>query len=242
MRVLLDTLPPGTDIAQRRAVAHGPHHWSGDTGRPEMGWIDAAMRARTVSRPLLIARPFRLCPRGQHSMRIRTVLCATALATVAAFPLAGVASAQQPTDRDCRDFASQAAAQSALRSHSGDPERLDSDHNGIACEEYFGPAPAADGPDDEPGGAARTARRRPRPEAGRRRPAARGARACARADGPRAPGPREAARRSPTPVTGRPPTSAGLGPGRPAGRRARRGRRGRSPGCPPAGRPALTGA
>ena len=71
-------------------------------------------------------------------MRIRTVLCATVLATVAALPLAGVASAQpQPTDRDCRDFASQAAAQSALRSHSGDPQRLDSDHNGIACEDYF---------------------------------------------------------------------------------------------------------
>jgi hypothetical protein len=90
-------------------------------------------------------------------MRIRTVLCATALATVAAFPLAGVASAQQPTDRDCRDFASQAAAQSALRSHSGDPERLDSNHNGIACEEYFKtaqPAPPEDnrsqGPDGEP--------------------------------------------------------------------------------------------
>lgn len=85
-------------------------------------------------------------------MRIRTVLCATALATVAAFPIAGVASAQQPTDRDCRDFASQAAAQSALRSRSGDPERLDSDHNGIACEEYFKtalPAPP-EGPDGEP--------------------------------------------------------------------------------------------
>ena len=84
-------------------------------------------------------------------MRIRTVLCATALATVAAFPLAGVASAQQPTDRDCRDFASQAAAQSALRSHSGDPQRLDSDHNGIACEDYFKAArPAPQGPDGEP--------------------------------------------------------------------------------------------
>lgn len=71
-------------------------------------------------------------------MRIRTVLCATVLATVAALPLAGVASAQpQPTDRDCRDFASQAAAQSALRSHSGDPQRLDPDHDGIACEDYF---------------------------------------------------------------------------------------------------------
>lgn len=70
-------------------------------------------------------------------MRIRTVLCATALAALAAFPLAGTAAAQQPTDRDCRDFASQAAAQSALRSRSGDPARLDANHNGIACEEYF---------------------------------------------------------------------------------------------------------
>jgi hypothetical protein len=82
-------------------------------------------------------------------MRIRTVLCATVLATVAALPLAGVASAQpQPTDRDCRDFASQAAAQSALRSHSGDPQRLDSDHNGIACGDYFRTGQA--GPADPP--------------------------------------------------------------------------------------------
>ena len=70
-------------------------------------------------------------------MRTRTVLCATALATLAAFPLAGTAAAQQPTDRDCRDFASQAAAQSALRSRSGDPARLDANHNGIACEDWF---------------------------------------------------------------------------------------------------------
>ena len=89
-------------------------------------------------------------------MRIRTVLCATVLATVAALPLAGVASAQpQPTDRDCRDFASQAAAQSALRSHSGDPERLDANHNGWACEDHFKwtpPGPVPDGDDaGEPG-------------------------------------------------------------------------------------------
>ena len=99
-------------------------------------------------------------------MRIRTVLCATVLATVAALPLAGVASAQpQPTDRDCRDFASQAAAQSALRSHSGDPQRLDSDHNGIACEDYFrtgqvGPADAAAAPRQAGGGHRGGARRR----------------------------------------------------------------------------------
>jgi len=71
-------------------------------------------------------------------MRIRTVLTAAVLAALAAVPLAGVASAlPAPTDRDCRDFASQAAAQSALRSHSGDPARLDPDHNGVACEDYF---------------------------------------------------------------------------------------------------------
>ena len=81
-------------------------------------------------------------------MRIRTVLTAAVLATFAALPLAGVASAQPaPTSRDCRDFASQAAAQSALRSHSGDPARLDPDHNGVACEDYFRPAgPAPSGP------------------------------------------------------------------------------------------------
>jgi hypothetical protein len=69
-------------------------------------------------------------------MLIRTALTAAVVTAFAAFPLAGVASAQ-PTDRDCRDYASQAAAQSALRSHSGDPQRLDPDHNGVACEDYF---------------------------------------------------------------------------------------------------------
>jgi hypothetical protein len=84
-------------------------------------------------------------------MRIRTVLTAAVLAALATVPLAGVASALPvPTDRDCRDFASQAAAQSALRSHSGDPARLDPDHNGVACEDYFktavpGAVPAVNG-------------------------------------------------------------------------------------------------
>ena len=72
-------------------------------------------------------------------MRIRTVLAAAVLAAVAALPLAGVASAQ-PTagDRDCRDFAGQAAAQTALDSTSGDPQRLDANDDGVACEDYFG--------------------------------------------------------------------------------------------------------
>jgi hypothetical protein len=83
-------------------------------------------------------------------MRFRSLLAATALAAVAGLPLAGVASAE-PTDRDCRDFASQAAAQSAMNSRSGDPERLDANHNGVACDEFFktqpGPRPGR-GDDD----------------------------------------------------------------------------------------------
>ncbi|MDQ4115668.1 MAG: excalibur calcium-binding domain-containing protein [Actinomycetota bacterium] len=62
-------------------------------------------------------------------MRIRTFAAATTVAMVAALPLAGTAFA---ADRDCRDFASQAEAQAALQ--PGDPERLDRDDDGIACE------------------------------------------------------------------------------------------------------------
>ncbi|HVL84068.1 MAG TPA: excalibur calcium-binding domain-containing protein [Pseudonocardia sp.] len=39
-------------------------------------------------------------------------------------------------DRDCADFPNQAAAQAALA--PGDPERLDADADGIACEDAFG--------------------------------------------------------------------------------------------------------
>ncbi|MFP5020258.1 excalibur calcium-binding domain-containing protein [Pseudonocardia phyllosphaerae] len=62
-------------------------------------------------------------------MRLRTLPAAALLAAVAVVPLTGVAHA---ADRDCRDFSSQAEAQAALR--PGDPERLDADDDGIACE------------------------------------------------------------------------------------------------------------
>jgi hypothetical protein len=41
-------------------------------------------------------------------------------------------------DRDCRDFPNQAAAQAALESRPDDPEWLDADSDGIACEQHFG--------------------------------------------------------------------------------------------------------
>lgn len=44
------------------------------------------------------------------------------------------AIAQQ--DLDCRDFASQAAAQAELRSDPSDPNNLDAEDDGVACETF----------------------------------------------------------------------------------------------------------
>src|ERR1700754_3238162 len=99
---------------------------------------------------------------GLNSMRFRNVAVAAVLAAGATLPFAGIANAQQG-DRDCPDFASQADAQEALDSQPGDPERLDSDDDGIACESEFGepttsaaptttaaPAPSADAAEEAP--------------------------------------------------------------------------------------------
>lgn len=48
------------------------------------------------------------------------------------------------TDRDCPDFTSQAAAQAAFDSAPGDPERLDRDGDGQACEDFDYGAVAGD--------------------------------------------------------------------------------------------------
>ncbi|WP_181783781.1 excalibur calcium-binding domain-containing protein [Pseudonocardia pini] len=42
------------------------------------------------------------------------------------------------TDRDCPDFPTQAEAQAVLSADPSDPERLDADGDGIACEDSFG--------------------------------------------------------------------------------------------------------
>ena len=41
-------------------------------------------------------------------------------------------------DQDCIDFPAQAAAQAALVADPTDPDRLDADRDGVACEEHFG--------------------------------------------------------------------------------------------------------
>jgi hypothetical protein len=63
-------------------------------------------------------------------MILRASIAGLSLAGATLVPLAGPAIAQG--DRDCSDFKTQAEAQSALR--PGDPEHLDRDKDGIACE------------------------------------------------------------------------------------------------------------
>jgi hypothetical protein len=49
-----------------------------------------------------------------------------------------LSSATSDDDRDCADFASQADAQAALDAELSDPDHLDADVDGIACEDRFG--------------------------------------------------------------------------------------------------------
>jgi Excalibur calcium-binding domain len=69
------------------------------------------------------------------SIKIALVGAAGALLTLlfAVMPAPAAAS-----DKDCSDFASQRAAQIFFLKHGGprrDPDRLDADHDGVACED-----------------------------------------------------------------------------------------------------------
>ena len=68
---------------------------------------------------------------------------AAGVLVTAVLTLATAGTANAATDRDCPDFASQAEAQAAFDAVPGDPERLDANDNGIACEnEDYAAAPA----------------------------------------------------------------------------------------------------
>jgi micrococcal nuclease len=58
----------------------------------------------------------------------------TARSCALVLALAGCGAAPPSADRDCADFRDQKAAQAALEERRGDPESLDADGNGIACE------------------------------------------------------------------------------------------------------------
>jgi hypothetical protein len=66
-------------------------------------------------------------------MSLRRCTIAIILTAGMSVPMAGTALA---ADRDCPDFASQADAQAAFDAVPGDPERLDGDNDGQACEKY----------------------------------------------------------------------------------------------------------
>ena len=77
-------------------------------------------------------------------MRLRVIAAALPLAAALCLPLAGVAAAQ---DLDCRDFATQALAQAEYERNRADPNGLDRDQDGIACEVQPGGLPGdAEGP------------------------------------------------------------------------------------------------
>ena len=61
------------------------------------------------------------------------------LLALSALILAAPAALAQAGDQDCADFDSQAAAQAHLRADPSDPDGLDSDGDGIACESLGGP-------------------------------------------------------------------------------------------------------
>ncbi len=66
-------------------------------------------------------------------MRRNTAAAGVLITAALSFGFSGTA---QAADRDCPDFTSQAEAQAAYDAVPGDPERLDGDNDGVACEDY----------------------------------------------------------------------------------------------------------
>ena len=99
-----------------------------------------------------------------HNSRIWTTLLITLVIGMVAAPAA------QAQDRDCGDFATQAAAQAhfvALGGPASDPDRLDGDSDGIACEAL--PCPCGSPtPRSAPTPTARPRRRTPQPPPAKR--------------------------------------------------------------------------
>ena len=85
-------------------------------------------------------------------MRRRTTAAAGVLVAAAlSFGFSGTANAAP--DRDCPDFTSQAEAQAAYDAVPGDPERLDRDNDGQACEDYAYPGTSTSQVSTRPAGA-----------------------------------------------------------------------------------------
>ena len=88
-------------------------------------------------------------------MRLRTTAAtAAALAAAMSFPMAGAAAA---ADLDCANFTTQAEAQAVYNQNPSDPNGLDRDKDGKACEALPGGSPgSAEGPSPAPSGGVET--------------------------------------------------------------------------------------
>jgi Excalibur calcium-binding domain len=73
-------------------------------------------------------------------MRVRNAVAVAVLAAGVSYPLAGVAQAQ---DVNCSDFSTQAQAQAVYDQDPSDPNGLDRDNDGVACESLPGGAPGS---------------------------------------------------------------------------------------------------
>jgi hypothetical protein len=72
-------------------------------------------------------------PTGSSTAPTSTTATSTTATTTSTAP-----TSVRPDDRDCPDFPTQAQAQAALTADPTDPDALDTDDDGIACEELFG--------------------------------------------------------------------------------------------------------
>ncbi len=87
-------------------------------------------------------------PNDRAAVPVRRTLCAGTLLVAAVLTLAPTASAQGSLN--CDDFDSQAEAQDELRANPDDPDNLDDDNDGIACETLS--PPRDEDPVSSPGG------------------------------------------------------------------------------------------
>jgi hypothetical protein len=83
---------------------------------------------------------------GEGGSPVRFALAAAGVVLAAVTVAAGPSLAAHVNDLDCQDFANQQAAQAVYLADRSDPNRLDGDHDGVACEQL----PTAGPVDTEP--------------------------------------------------------------------------------------------
>jgi len=81
-------------------------------------------------------------------MGFRQIIVASGLAVASSLLAAAPGFALSGADLDCTDFTSQEQAQGVYNSNPSDPNRLDADKDGIACDDAGGSSVPASAPED----------------------------------------------------------------------------------------------